>query len=84
MASGTPVITSDSSCLPETVGEAALLISDNNSVQDISAAMETLLTDKKTVKRLVAAGLSRAAQFSWDTTAQQTLDALAEAMGSRQ
>jgi len=82
MASGTPVITSDSSCLPETVGDAALLIRNNTDTEEIATAMRTLLTDKKTVKRLTEGGLKRAAQFSWDKCAEQTLEALRAAAAS--
>jgi glycosyltransferase involved in cell wall biosynthesis len=71
MACGTPVITSHRSSLPEVAGDAAILI-DPFQVEEISAAMQWLLTDDRTRSQLSTAGLDRAAQFSWHRTAQQT------------
>ena len=65
MASGTPVLTSNVSSLPEVVGDAAILINpyDPRSIAD---GMRRLLTDATLRQDLTARGLARAHQFSWD------------------
>jgi glycosyltransferase involved in cell wall biosynthesis len=73
MACGTPVITSDISCLPEIAGNAALLVDPTNteSITDSITKMlgnETLRLDKITV------GLINAKRFSWDKTAEQVFE----------
>ena len=65
MASGTPVLTSNVSSLPEVVGDAAILINpyDPRSIAD---GMRRLLTDATLRQDLKARGLARSHQFSWD------------------
>jgi glycosyltransferase involved in cell wall biosynthesis len=65
MACGTPVVTSRISSIPEVVGDAALLV-DPYDVEDIAGALERSLTDEPLRQELVARGLRRARQFSWD------------------
>lgn len=72
MASGTPVICSRVSSLPEVAGDAALLI-DPSRPDDLVEAMVRLAADPATRARLARAGLEQAAHFSWDTTARATL-----------
>ena len=71
-ASGTPVITSNTSALPETAGDAALLV-DPTSREAIAAAMHSILDEPALNERLREAGLRRAASFSWKRTAEATL-----------
>ena len=78
MACGTPVLTSDISALPETAGDAALLV-DPHAQGDIAAGMERLLTDTALRERLRAAGLARVTRFSWDETARLTSEVLRRA-----
>jgi glycosyltransferase involved in cell wall biosynthesis len=73
MVRGVPVITSNSSALPEVSGGAALEI-DPESVREIAAAIETLVTDTALSEKLAARGRARAERFSWDETARQTLE----------
>lgn len=80
MHCGTPVITSDSSSLPELAGDAALLV-DPGDVRAIARQMTRLLQDRATRRRLVRAGQARAAGFTWERAARQTLDALEDAAG---
>ena len=75
MAAGAPVLTSDVSSLPEVVGDAAVLV-DPLDVAAITAGLSDLLTDRALVDGLRAAGRIRAAEFSWDRTASETLSAL--------
>ena len=72
MASGAPVITSTVSSLPEVAGQAALLV-DPHDVSALAAAMAEALADRALHGRLRAAGLARAATFTWRAAAEQTL-----------
>jgi len=73
MACGTPVITSNTTSLPEVVGEGALTV-DPTNVEEIAAAMASLLADPGLCARLRSQGLRRAADFSWKSTAQVLLE----------
>ncbi len=75
MASGAPVITSNLSSLPEVAGDAAILI-DPFSVAALTAAMQQLADDSALRTQLRAAGLARAAEFSWAKTAAATAELL--------
>ena len=68
MASGTPVVAADTSALPETCGGAARLVPPDGEA--FREALVALLGDAAERERLRAAGLRRAAQFSWDATAR--------------
>lgn len=72
MASGTPVITSDGSSIPEVVGEAAFMI-DPRSVEQLTNAMVRLLTDKDLRQKLVARGRVQVERFNWYRVARNTL-----------
>ncbi|GAB3342700.1 glycosyltransferase family 1 protein [Marivirga atlantica] len=73
MASGTPVITSNSSSLPEVAGDAALKV-DPDNVEEIAEALELLLTNQDKHLTLTKAGFERVKQFSWQATAQKWLN----------
>jgi glycosyltransferase involved in cell wall biosynthesis len=73
MARGVPVACSNTTSLPEVAGDAALLF-DPERVEDIAAAITSLLTDATLARRLRDAGKHRAQQFSWQRTADLTLD----------
>ncbi len=77
MACGTPVVASRSTALPEVAGDAAVL-ADTNNPRDLCVAMESALAD---APRLRAAGLARAAQFSWRESARKTVAAYRESVG---
>ncbi len=68
MACGTPVITSNTSSLPEVVGDAAILI-DPNDTRRISEAILKVLENRKLRNELAGKGLKRAGMFSWEKTA---------------
>lgn len=72
MACGTPVITSNVSCLPEVSGGNALLV-DPRSVEALTGALVQLDSDAGLRHRLTAQGLEWASRFTWEQTAQQTL-----------
>ncbi len=73
MACGTPVITSTSSSLPEVAGKAALLV-DPQSVDEMTSALHRILEDSVLRRKLREDGLEQAARFTWEQTAQQTLE----------
>lgn len=73
MASGTPVVASNTSSLPEVVGDAALTI-DPRDTAGLAAAIAEVLTSPERRAELIERGLARAAQFSWDRTARETID----------
>lgn len=72
MASGTVVITSNTSSMPEVGGNAAYYV-DPFSVDDMLKGMLRVLADSSLRERLISAGKERAAQFTWRNTAQQVL-----------
>lgn len=73
MACGTPVITSNTSALPEVAGDAALLV-DPYDTSAITAAMEQLAESEERRGELARLGLERAKTFSWDRMARGTLE----------
>ena len=72
MASGTPVVTSDGSSIPEVVGDAALMI-DPRSIEQLTNAMKSLLTDEALRQKLIAAGKVQVERFNWYRVARNTL-----------
>jgi glycosyltransferase involved in cell wall biosynthesis len=75
MACGCPVVTSDTSAMPETAGGAALL-SDPDDPATIARAIVEAAGPASA--RLRDAGLRRAGQFTWAATAASTLDVYRE------
>lgn len=78
MACGTPVITSNSSSLPEVVGNAGIMV-DPYDVEALADAMQRVMADEVLRAAMSARGLERAKLFSWDNTAEQVLQVLREA-----
>jgi glycosyltransferase involved in cell wall biosynthesis len=79
MARGVPVACSNASSLPEVAGEAALLF-DPHDEAAIATAISRLLTDERLRERLRARGVQQAQRFTWERTAQLTLESYARAM----
>ena len=75
MACGIPVITANTTALPEVAGGAALLV-DPTSVEQIAEAMERIVTDGSLRLQLRDKGIARAAQFSWTKTVSKVREAL--------
>ncbi|MBX3052101.1 MAG: glycosyltransferase family 4 protein [Caldilineaceae bacterium] len=73
MACGTPVITSDTSSLPEVAGEAALLI-DPTDVAGLAGAMARVMGDAGLRGAMAKKGMAQAAKFSWARAAQETVE----------
>ncbi len=72
MACGTPVIVSNTSSLPEVVGDAGILVDPYDS-KEIAQAMYHVISDEGLRQQMRQKGLKRAKMFSWEKTAQQTL-----------
>ncbi len=72
MKCGCPVVTSDVSSLPETVGDAALKINPREP-EAIAEAVQKILSDGELKKKLVQKGLERVKQFTWERVARETL-----------
>ncbi len=79
MACGTPVITSNVSSLPEVAGDGARLV-DPFDVDALANALGETLTDEHARLAWREKGLLRARQFSWERTAQQTIEVYERAM----
>ena len=73
MACGTPVITSDSSSLPEVVGDAGLMVPAEDD-ESLAEAIRNLLEDAYLREDLVRRGLSRAAEFTWEAAGAKLLE----------
>jgi glycosyltransferase involved in cell wall biosynthesis len=78
MACATPVLTSNTSSLPEVVGDAGLLV-DPLDVDAIAGALRRLADDEKLRAELGERGAARAASFTWQRAATETLAVLREA-----
>lgn len=72
MACGAPVVTANTSSLPEVVGDAALTV-DPTDLNALAGAMAGLCTDPPLRSRLRLAGLQRAARFTWAQSAREHL-----------
>jgi glycosyltransferase involved in cell wall biosynthesis len=83
MACGRAVACSGTSALPEVANGAAILF-DPYSIDEIARAMADLLLDSELRARMERLGSHRAAQFSWQKTAQRTLDVFCEVAEQRQ
>ncbi len=82
MACGTPVISSTAASLPEVVGDAALLVDPTDSAA-LAQALRAVLAQPSLHAELRGRGLGRAAQFSWDRCAAETLAVYAEILARR-
>ena len=77
MACGCPVITSNTSSLPEVVGDAGIMV-DPNNVREIRKQIELVIKNKKLRKEMIGKGFKQAKKFSWEKTARETLKVLEE------
>lgn len=72
MSVGLPVLSSDSTCLPEIYGDAALYFDPRNT-SDLVEKLAQFFSDQELSVNLIAAGIKRVKQFSWRRMARQTL-----------
>ena len=73
MANRTPVVASNTSSLPEVLGEAAILVHPEN-VFDIARAMKSLLIDLVLRQEKIEKGLEQVRRYSWGTAAERVLE----------
>src|SRR5712691_3719626 len=82
MQCGTPVITSNTSSLPEVVGDAGIMV-DPHDRDALSAAMLALCRDATLRESVRQKCLTRAARFSWERTMACTISAYRAALDAR-
>lgn len=73
MRAGCPVVSSDATCLPEIYGNAARYFNPTDT-GDMVSKIGQVLTDQPLRERLIQNGATRAAEFSWERMARQTLE----------
>lgn len=83
MTVGVPVVAANAGALPEVGGEAVRLV-DPHAPESIAVEIERLLDDPALAASCIARGFVRAAHYSWDRTAADTLDAYGLALEHRQ
>ena len=74
MTLGVPVVTSNTSSIPEVTGDAAILIDPNDPIQ-LAEAILKVISDSQLRQDLIKKGKARAKLFSWERTAKETLKA---------
>ena len=79
-ASQTPVITSNTSSLPEVAGDAAWTL-DPTDMHSIAEAMQALATNQALARHFVQKGLARAHMFTWEACAEKTLKVYEQVLG---
>lgn len=72
-ASGVPIVTSNTTSLPEVAGDAAVTV-DPTDTEALAEAIRRVVLDRTLHETLIQKGLARARQFTWDTTAKNTLE----------
>jgi glycosyltransferase involved in cell wall biosynthesis len=72
MACGTPVVTSNTSALPESVGDAAVTV-DPNDIKSIAAGIQKVLNNPKLAATLRKKGLAHAQKHTWENSAKKAL-----------
>jgi glycosyltransferase involved in cell wall biosynthesis len=82
MAHGTPVVTSNTSSLPEVVGNAALLVNPEN-VFEIRRALQRALLDTEVREQMKQRGYEQAQRFSWTSSVSRILEIYREVAGAR-
>jgi len=81
MASGTPVVCSNQSSIPEVAGDAALLF-DPYDEEDICSKMERILSNDDLRNECIDRGIKRSLLFSWSNTANKTLEVIRHTWGT--
>jgi glycosyltransferase involved in cell wall biosynthesis len=79
MAHGTPVLTSNTSSIPEVVGNAAMMVNPEN-LFEIMRALQRVLLDQQLREKLRQAGYEQVKKFSWDRSVAEVLAGYQEAV----
>jgi glycosyltransferase involved in cell wall biosynthesis len=77
MRCGIPIVSADTSCLPEIAGDAAIYCNPF-SVEDITEQLHTLSNDSELHEKLTEHALTRSTLFSWDKAAEEVWEVLNE------
>jgi glycosyltransferase involved in cell wall biosynthesis len=77
MAHATPVVTSNTSSIPEVVGNAAVMVNPEN-VFEIMRALHRVLLDQPLREKLKARGVEQAAKFSWEASVRRMVEVYRE------
>jgi glycosyltransferase involved in cell wall biosynthesis len=72
MACGAPVVCSNATSLPEVAGDAALMVSPQDTA-GLATAIQRVLADAELRAKLASLGMAQARRFTWEETARQTL-----------
>lgn len=81
LAHGTPLLSSNATCLPEVYGDAALYFNPENT-EDMTHKIDRILRDTRLQKDLVERGKEQVGKYSWRRMAEQTLKVYNDALGS--
>jgi len=73
MAYGTPVVSSNASCLPEVLGEAAEYFNPKD-IANMAAAIERVITNDQLRATMIERGHQQVAKYSWEKMARETHD----------
>lgn len=79
---GTPVASSNASCLPEVHADAAHYF-DPYNVDDMARSIDEVMTNQELRERLVAAGYENLKRFSWEKMAKETLEVYEKVLGQK-
>ena len=74
MACGCPVITSSEFAIPEIVGDAAIVLKKTRDAQELAEQMASVISNRELREELVAKGLKKVTEYSWQQSAQITLE----------
>ncbi len=75
MACGTPVVASKTASIPEVAGDSALYFNPED-VNDMSRALNSVITNQQLREQLIKKGFERTKKYSWEKCAKETLDVL--------
>lgn len=80
MKCGVPVVSSDASCLPEVLGDAAVYVNPN-SPAEMASALAKILTDERSRSEMIRKGHVRVRRFGWEEMARKALELYRQAAG---
>jgi alpha-1,3-rhamnosyl/mannosyltransferase len=80
MAAGVPVVGSNRSCLPETIGDGGILV-DPDSIEELSAAFDRICGSPAFAAELGSRGRKRALKFRWSVCAADSLQFFRDVAG---
>ncbi len=82
MGYGAPVISSNTTCLPEVYGDAAYYFNPTD-INDMTRAINDVLTDDNLRNNLIKKGHEQIKKYSWQRMAQQTYDVYMNVLSNR-